>query len=425
MKDPQLIQTQSSCADIFEPGLLHFDTARARILDGVRAIAGFEQLGIEQACRRTLDEDVMAPFNVPRHANSALDGYALRGADLPAAGAAASLPIAGSALAGRPYGGSVAVGQCVRIMTGALMPDVLDTVVMQEHVERRGEAIVIDGRYQAGQNVRAAGEDMREGETVLRRGHFLLPADIGLLASLGIAEVKVKRKLRVAIASTGDELCNVGSLPAAGGIYDSNRYSLLAALTRADVEVIDLGILEDRPETLLQAFNQAGEFADVIVSSGGVSVGEADYTKAALQASGHIAFWKVALKPGRPLAFGTIGQAVFFGLPGNPVAVLVTYSQFVLPALEKMLGITDKPQTPIFKARALQRMRKKPGRTEFLRGIVACDSNGDWTVKTTGPQGSGILRSMSLANALIILRHERGDVESGEWVEVQLLPHAG
>lgn len=421
MKESQSIQTQSSCADIFEPGLLHFDAARARILDGVCAIAGFEQIGIEQACRRVLHEDIIAPFNVPVHTNSAVDGYALRGLDLPAAKATAVLPVIGIALAGQPYIGNAAAGQCVRIMTGAMMPDGLDTVVMQEHAEVRADTIALDGRHQAGQNVRAAGEDMREGEIVLRRGHFLMPADIGLLASLGLAEIKVKRKLRVAVASTGDELCNIGSIPATGGIYDSNRYSLLATLTRADIEVIDLGILEDSPEILLQAFNNVAEVADVIISSGGVSVGEADYTKAALQSSGSIAFWKVALKPGRPLAFGTIGNAVFFGLPGNPVAVLVTFYQFVLPALEKMLGMTDKPPMPIFKARALQRMRKKPGRTEFLRGIVELDANGEWKVKTTGKQGSGILRSMSLANALIILRHERGDVEAGEWVEVQML----
>jgi molybdopterin molybdotransferase len=227
--------------------------------------------------------------------------------------------------------------------------------------------------------------------------------------------------VRVAIASTGNEVCGIGQPLYPGAIYDSNRYLLQAILARPDIEMSDLGILQDDPEILLQSFRQASQYADIIVTTGGVSVGEADFTKTVLQSSGQINFWKVAIKPGRPLAFGKLGKTAFFGLPGNPVAVMVTFYQFVLPALERMLGITDKPIAPIFWARALEDLRKKPGRTEIQRGIIAIDEQGFWTVKTTGKQGSGILRSMSLANALIILDHDRANVKAGDWVKVQAL----
>jgi molybdopterin molybdotransferase len=308
-------------------------------------------------------------------------------------------------------------------MTGAPMPEGLDTVIMQEHAERRGNTLRIDGRHKPGQNVRKAGEDIRQGQTILHPGKWLTPPDIGLIASLGIPEINVVRKLRIAVASTGNEIFSIGTPLKAGGLYDSNRYSLWAALARPDIEVCNLGIVEDSPEALLNAFEQAAEFADVIISTGGVSSGEADYTKAALQASGRIGFWKIALKPGRPLAFGRIGKAAFFGLPGNPVATLVTFYLLVLPALEKMLGIKNRPIVPLFRARTLEDLRKKPGRTEVARGILGQDQNGEWTVRSTGNQGSGILSSMSLANALIILEHDRSNVKAGESVWVK--PFAG
>jgi molybdopterin molybdotransferase len=303
------------------------------------------------------------------------------------------------------------------------MPEGLDTVIMQERVEVQGNAVLIDSSQWPGQNVRKAGEDIMQGQTVLHPGKFLTPPDIGLIASLGLPEINVTRKLRIAVASTGDEIYGLGTTPGAAGLYDSNRYSLLAALDRPDIEVINLGIVEDRPEALLNAFEQGGQFADVIISTGGVSVGEADYTKAALKSSGQIAFWKIALKPGRPLAFGGIGNAIFFGLPGNPVSVMVTFYLLILPALEKMLGIKDKPIVPVFLARALEDLRKKPGRTEVFRGIIQQDQTGEWTVRSAGKQGSGILSSMSLANAFIVLEHERGSVNVGESVWVK--PFAG
>ncbi|MGR9115634.1 MAG: molybdopterin molybdotransferase MoeA [Gammaproteobacteria bacterium] len=413
-----MIQRQTSCTDIVEAGLISCDEALTKILSNLPAPSGFERIAIEQARGRTLHDPVVSTRNVPAFTNSAVDGYALHASDIPAQGTS-RLQVAGLALAGQPFAGTVESGQSLRIMTGAILPEGLDTVVMQEHVEVESDFILIDGKHKAGQNVRLAGEDIKRGETVLQTGKYLTPPDIGLIASLGIAEINVKRKLRVAIASTGDEIVGIGQQPSAGGLFDSNRYSLMAALDRPDIEIIDLGILEDKPDVLLNTFNEAGRYADLIISSGGVSVGTADYTKTALSGSGRVDFWKVAIKPGRPLAFGRIGKAAFFGLPGNPVAVMVTFYFFVLPALEKMLGITDKPIVPTIKARATENLRKKPGRTEIQRGIISLDDNGEWTVKITGKQGSGILRSMSLGNAFIILEHDRESVQAGDWVTVQ------
>ncbi|MCK5191142.1 MAG: molybdopterin molybdotransferase MoeA, partial [Methylococcales bacterium] len=272
-------------------------------------------------------------------------------------------------------------------------------------------------------NIRSAGEDIKQGEMILQSGKFITPADIGLMASLGIAEIKVKRKLTIAIASTGNEVISIGDSHSANSIYDSNRYSLLAALDRPDIDIINLGILEDSPEALLNRFKQASQYADMIISSGGVSVGDADHTKTALKQSGQVDFWKIAIKPGRPLAFGHIGDSVFFGLPGNPVAVMVTFYQFVLPALERMMGTKNKAVAPKIQVKSLEDIRKKPGRTEIVRAILQQDNYNIWGVKPTGKQGSGILRSMSLANAFIILEHERNSVKAGEMVTVQ--PFAG
>lgn len=417
-----MIPTQPSCTDIYEPGLIPVQDALAQILAEVSAVNGCERLPIGQARGRTLYDPVIAAFNVPTHTNSAVDGYAIRAEEVPEHGKR-SLKLGGHAFAGKPFLGEVKSGHCIRIMTGAPVPEGLDAVIMQEHVELEDSLIRIDARHKAGQNIRKAGEDIQQGQILLQPGKFLTPPDIGMLASLGIAEINVSRKLRVAIASTGNEVFDLGDTPGPGGIYDSNRYSLLAALDRPDIEVINLGILEDDPAALLASFQSAADYADVIISSGGVSVGEADYTKTALLASGAVNFWKVAIKPGRPLAFGHIGKAAFFGLPGNPVAVLVTFYLFVLPALEKMLGINSKPIAPTFLARTTEDLRKKPGRTEIQRAIIEPDGSGQWTVKTTGKQGSGILRSMSLANAFIILDHDSSSVKAGEWVTVQ--PFAG
>lgn len=415
-----MIKTQANCFDDNESDFMHFDQAKQTILANIPVLQDTQQIPLEKARGRCLAETIISPINVPAQTNSAVDGYAIKGADLPAKNTEQTLKIQATLLAGQFFTETCKARHCIRIMTGAPMPTGLDTVIMQEHCELNNHSIRIDARHKAGQNVRQAGEDIRQGATVLKPGKKLCPADIGLLASLGIIEVKVKRKLRVAIASTGNEIYSPADVASEGGIYDSNRYSLLAALDRPDIEVINLGIISDQQSLLLARFNSAADNADVIISSGGVSVGEADFTKAALKASGQIDFWKVAIKPGRPIAFGKIKHSTFFGLPGNPVAVLVTFYQFVLPALEKALGITDQAIAPIIKARSLETIRKKPGRTEIQRGIVSQSSSGEWQVKTTGKQGSGILSSMSLANAFIILEHDRNTIETGDWVDVQL-----
>ena len=415
-----MITTQANCTDINEPGLLHIDQAKNTILAAMPVIQDIQQIPIEQAKGRCLAEAIISPVQVPGHTNSAVDGYAIRSSDLPVENSETILQIQTTILAGQLYSEFCQPGQCIRIMTGAPMPKSLDTVIMQEHCQLTHDAIQIDGRHKQGQNVRQAGEDIQKGATILQAGKMLCPADLGLLASLGIAEIKVRRKLRIAIASTGNEIYSIASVAPEGGLYDSNRYCLLAALDRPDIELINLGIIADNETELLERFNAAADCADVIISTGGVSVGEADFTKAALQASGDITFWKVAIKPGRPIAFGKIKQSVFFGLPGNPVAVLITLYQFVLPALEKMLGITDKPIAPLIKARSLEAIRKKPGRTEVQRGIVSQIDTGEFQVKTTGKQGSGILSSISMANCFIILQHDQDRIEKGDWVDVQL-----
>lgn len=416
-----MINIQASCTDINETGLIHIELAKKMILDAMPVLLDSQQIPIEQAAGRCLAESIISPMNVPAQTNSAVDGYAIRGSDLPdTATDEINLIVQATVLAGHIFSTRCQTAHCVRIMTGAAMPADLDTVIMQEHCQRSVDVIRIDGRHRAGQNVRQAGEDIQQGATVLSAGKLLCPADIGLLASLGFSEIKVKRKLRVAIASTGDEIFSTSETPSDGGLYDSNRYSLLAALDRCDIELINLGIIKDQQSELLKHFNAAAEYVDIIISSGGVSVGEADFTKAALKSSGEINFWKVAIKPGRPIAFGKIGQSLFFGLPGNPVAVLVTLYQFVIPALEKMMGINDKPLVPIIRAQSLENIRKRMGRTEIQRGIVSQSAKGEWQVKTTGKQGSGILSSISMANAFIILEHDRGPINKGDWVDVQL-----
>ncbi len=413
-----MIPKQSSCVDIYESGLLPVALANNKIQTTLPVIDGYEIINIELAKSRTLSQTIDAPFNVPQHDNSAVDGFAINFRDISIKGKS-SLTIIGTAYAGSPCLIPVNSGQCIRIMTGAIIPDTVDTIIMQEHVEINDNLIFIDNKHKPEQNIRLTGEDIQQGEIILEPGRFITPADIGLIASLGIAEIKVKRKLKIAIASTGNELISIGDARTSNNIFDSNRYSLYAALDRPDIEIINLGILKDNPETLLRSFNQASQFADMIISTGGVSVGEADHTKMALKKSGQVDFWKIAIKPGRPLAFGQIGKSVFFGLPGNPVAVMITFYQFVLPALETMLGIKNKLIAPKIKAKVTENIRKKSGRTEVVRAILRQDDKDGWTVETTGKQGSGILRSMSLANGFIILEHDRDTVIAGEVVTVQ------
>jgi molybdopterin molybdotransferase len=408
-----------SCTDDYDPDSMPVDQARALIGRFLEPIRGMERCAIRSALGRILAEDVVSPVDVPAHDNSAMDGYAVRHADL--GSGETTLHVVGSAFAGRPYDGRIEPGQCIRIMTGGVVPPSMDTVVMQEHVRATGDRVAIGPGYRKGQNVRRAGEDLRRGGTALAKGRLATPSDVGLLASLGIGEVSVYRKLRVAFFSTGDELVSIGRPLEAGQIYDSNRYTIHGMLTRLGVEPMDMGSVPDDPAVLERVFRDASQVADVVITSGGVSVGEADFVKDMLNRLGEVVFWKIAMKPGRPLAYGRVGSAHFFGLPGNPVSAMVTFYQFVRDALYVLMGRHPVPSLPVLKAQCTGELRKAPGRTEFQRGILALDADGQWRVRATGEQGSGILSSMSNANCFIILPAQQGNVAAGATVDVQIM----
>jgi molybdopterin molybdotransferase len=401
----------------YDPDALHVEKARAAIRACIAPVAESERLPVRQALGRVLAEEIVPAFDVPGHDNTAMDGYAVRHADLGAG--EALLQEIGAALAGKSFGGKLGPGQCVRVTTGAVMPAGADTVVVQEIVKLREGKVAIPPGQKKAQNVRYAGEDLKKGVAVLKTGAILQAAELGLIASLGIGQVAVRRKLRVAFFSTGDELASVGTALKEGEVYDSNRYTLHGMLQRLGVEIQDLGVVRDDPALLEAAFRKAASSADAIITTGGVSVGEADFVKPMMAKLGEALFWRIAMRPGRPMAFGRIGNAFLFGLPGNPVAVMVTFTQFVREALLHMSGRTGELQVPLLKVPAAVPLRKVAGRTEYQRGVLFRDG-ADWKVKTTGQQGSGVLRSMSEANCFIVLEHARGKVEAGELVQVQL-----
>ena len=406
--------------------------ARAAIAERLRPIEDQESVPITQALGRVLADDVISPIDVPAHDNSAMDGYAFAGSALGSDGAIA-LRVIGTVMAGVPFAQAVASGQCVRIMTGAVMPAGADTVVPLElcRVEEQadGDRVHIEpGVLRAGENLRRRGEDLAHGRPALIAGRVLKPADLGLIASLGIETAQVMRRLRVAVFSTGDEIASLGQPLAPGCVYDSNRFSLMGALQRLGMEVIDLGLVRDDPQALQAVVQRAIAQADAVLTSGGVSAGDADYTREVLKRVGEVAFWKVAMRPGRPFAFGPLyagdpaqptKTAWLFALPGNPVAALVTFYVFAREALLTLAGATPTP-LPTLQARSPLAIRKRPGRTEFQRARVSLATDGQWEVQTTGSQGAGILRSMSEANALLVLRHEQGSVAAGDPVDVWL-----
>jgi molybdopterin molybdotransferase len=406
-----------SCLDGYDPDALRVDKAAEAIRACLSPVGETEKLDIRSALGRVLAQDIVPAINVPAHDNSAMDGYAVRFSDLKGE---TWLEEAGAAFAGRPFEGRLGAGQCVRVMTGAVMPAGADTVVIQEVTRKEGGRILIPAGQKAKQNVRYAGEDLKAGVPVLAPGRLIRPADLGLVASLGIGTVQVKRRLRVAFFSTGDELASIGKPLREGEVYDSNRYTLHGMLSRLGVEISDLGVVRDDPAQLEEAFKRASGQADVVITTGGVSVGEADFVKQLMNRLGEVLFWKIAMRPGRPMAFGKLGGAFLFGLPGNPVAVMVTFYQFVRDALLHLSGRSDDYAIPLLRAAAAQPLRKVPGRTEYQRGILFRDG-AEWKVRTTGQQGSGVLRSMSEANCFIVLEHERGKVEAGELVGVQLM----
>ena len=390
--------------------------ARQTLLDAMTPVAGRELVPIRSALGRVLQQDIVAPFDVPAHDNSAMDGFAARAADLSAE--ENRLDLVGTAYAGGAFSGLVGPGQAVRIMTGAVMPRGADTVVMQESARVEGQRVVLPAVGKPGQNVRRAGEDLAAGRPALLAGRRVGPAELGLLASLGLAEVAVYRRPRIAFFSTGDELASIGRPLAPGEVYDSNRYTLFGLLTQLGMEVLDMGVVRDDPLALEQAFAEAAGHADVIITTGGVSVGEADYVRDIMARLGEVHFWRIDIKPGRPMAFGRLGGAWLFGMPGNPVAVLVSFYQIVLDALHKLQGLDPLPIRPSFQVPCDSAIRKLPGRREFPRGLLY-QAGGLWRVRLSGNQGSGVLRSVTDANCFICLPEDSGSLSAGDLVEVQ------
>jgi molybdopterin molybdotransferase len=444
MSLPPTLAQIASCVSGYDPNALPVDKAQQFIARLVPRVTAIESIALRASLGRVLARDIVSALDVPSHDNSAMDGFALRGSDL-AADADTLLVVAGTGLAGQAFAGTVPAGHCVRIMTGAVMPAGLDTVVPQEFVAPSPAAqegnrapsapprdagqsriIIPHGVVRPGDNRRLAGEDLAKGSCALRAGRMLRPADLGLLASLGQAEVAVFRKLRVAFFSTGDELRSIGEPLAAGCVYDSNRYTIWAMLQRLGCDVVDLGVVRDEPAALRVAFSEAAACADAVITSGGVSVGEADHTKQIMAELGDVLFWRIAMRPGRPMAIGRIvndgNAAILFGLPGNPVAVMVTFYAFVRDALLAMSGAAPAP-LPLLRAACTVPLRKRPGRTEYQRGIVSRAHDGRWQVTITGSQGSGILSSMSAANGMVVLHHAQGDVAAGD--EVDVIPFDG
>ncbi len=396
----------------------------ARLVEPVTAT---EDIGVFDALGRVLAQDVISPISVPPHDNSAMDGFAFDSAQL-RSGEPLRLRVAGTAFAGKGWTEQVTAGECLKIMTGAIMPAGLDTVVPLEFVKLEGDHIEVPaGVVAAGDNRRLLGEDIMAGQPALRQGQALGPAALGLLASLGLPTVNVFRRIRVAYFSTGDEILSLGEAPREGAVYDSNRYTVFGLLTRLGVEVVDLGVVPDEPAQLEAAFRIAAAKADAIITSGGVSMGEADHTKAMMKQLGDVAFWRIAMRPGRPMAVGRIDEdgksALLFGLPGNPVAVMVTFLAFVRPALQRLMGgVATEPV--LLQARSAETLRKKPGRTEYQRGVVSRAADGSLSVRTTGNQGSGVLSSMVQANGLIVLHHGQGNVAAGDAVDVMMFDGA-
>lgn len=409
------MELPDSCA---EPSRsLSLAEALARILGSVAPVAEQDNLSLEQALGRVLADDVFAPFDLPPFPNSAMDGYALRHQDIKGA-VESGLHVMGTSFAGRPYPGVVEAGQCVRIFTGAAMPAGADTVVMQENVRREDGRIWLARPLGLGANVRLAGDEIHRGECLLTKGRRMLAADLGVLASAGLGEIAVMRKLRVAFFSTGDELKPVGEALGPGQIHDSNRYTLQGLLQSPAIEAIDLGLVCDDPAKVRQALLDASSQADVVITSGGVSVGDADFVTGALADVGRVGFWKVAVKPGKPFAFGRIGPAWFFGLPGNPVAVMVIFRQLVRPALLRLMG--SEPHPPLrLTAVCMSPLKKSPGRMEFQRGVFGSDGSGGLEVEGCAEQGSHQLLGISKANCFIVLPAENAGIRPGDRVVIE------
>jgi molybdopterin molybdotransferase len=413
----------------YDPQALSVEQVHAFLRELVQPVSADESQDVFlfDALGRVLAQDVISPISVPAHNNSAMDGFAFDATQLQAA-QPLNLRVVGTALAGKAWQGKVNAGECLKIMTGAILPDGLDTIAPQEfcQVDSAHDVTTVTippNILKSGDNRRLLGEDLMQGQPALKAGQHLTPAALGLVASLGLPDVRVHRRLRVAYFSTGDEVLSLGEAPREGAVFDSNRYTVFGLLTRMGCEVIDMGVVRDDPARLEAAFAKAALEADAIITSGGVSVGEADFTKAMMKKLGDVAFWKIAMRPGRPMAVGRIGKSVLFGLPGNPVAVMVTFLAFVRPALLHMMGSHAQP-APLLRAKSLEPLRKKAGRTEYQRGFVSSAADGTLQVRTTGNQGSGVLSSMVQGNGLIVLHHAQGNVAVGDEVDVMMFEGA-
>ncbi len=413
-KAPKSKEKDAACCDTLSPAFLSVVQGQEKILSLVNTVSEIEACKIENAYGRVLAEHIISPVNVPQYTNSAMDGYAIRSDDVDRD----SYQVVAEVMAGHAYDQPLEVGQAVKIMTGAPTPLNGDTVVMREQASQEGDKVTFDGaNIKAGQNVRQAGEDLAIGSDVFTAGTRLASPEMGMIASLGFGEANVFRKLKVAVFSTGDEVQAPGTEQKANSIYDSNRFTIMGMLEKLGCEILDFGILEDNEQLMIEALENASAQADVVMTSGGVSVGDADYIKLALDKLGQIDFWRINMRPGRPLAFGQINNKPFFGLPGNPVAVMVSFINFVEPALRKMQG--EQGWKPLkVNAIATENLRSRQGRTEFSRGVYELDDTGRLTVRSTGKQGSGILRSMSEANCLIEISPAIDTVKAGESVKI-------
>jgi molybdopterin molybdotransferase len=405
------------CAEHNNPGLLSVEQATIKIRDAIKPLTDQIEVAIQDSLGQVLACDVCSAIDIPTASNSAMDGYALKYEDIQPD---CALTVTGTAFAGHPFSGKVEAGQSVRIMTGAVIPDGADCVIMQEQITREQDQITISGQHEPDENIRKAGEDVVAGQTVITKGTLITPSHVALIATLGVAKVNVFRKIRVAFFSTGDELQSLGTDLSLGQIYDSNRYALTALLQSPRIEMIDLGIIPDDKALIEGAFLKAANTADLVLTSGGVSVGDADYVKEILDKLGKINFWRIAMKPGKPLAFGFINDCTFFGLPGNPVSSIVTFYQFVIPALRKLSGQAGHP-VHHFKAPVVCDLKKAPGRAEFQRGFLHQNDLGQTVVDTTGKQGSHLMTSMAQANCFIVLAKDSDGAKAGDLVDVQPL----
>jgi molybdopterin molybdotransferase len=411
--NPVETKSEAACCDTLSPAFLSVTQGQEKILSMVNRVEGTETCSMVDASGRVLSNDITSPVNVPQYTNSAMDGYAIRGEDI----GLAEYQVVGEVMAGYAHNEPLLPGQAVKIMTGAPTPVGADTVIMREQSTQKGDIVTFSADIKVGQNVRQAGEDLAVGAAVFNQGQRLASPEMGMLASLGFGECTVFRKLKVAVFSTGDEVQAPGTEQKENSIYDSNRYTIMGRLQALGYEILDYGSIEDNEELMIQALEKASQNADVVMTSGGVSVGDADYIKLALDKLGQIDFWRINMRPGRPLAFGQINNKPFFGLPGNPVAVMVSFINFVEPALRKMQGEVDWQPLKV-NAVATENLRSRQGRTEFSRGVYELDSRGQLTVRTTGKQGSGILRSMSEANCLIEISPAVDTVKVGESVTI-------